>query len=106
MVISVVLMFFFDTIPETTIINLWPLLFLGVLNTALGFLVQSYALKVSLPTRISLIVALEGVFAAIGSVLIIGEILTVEIVIGGFLIISGILITEMKPFKKKELKKI
>lgn len=106
MVISVVSMFFFDTIPETTIFNLWPLLFLGVLNTALGFLVQSYALKISLPTRISLIVALEGVFAAIGSVLIIGEILTVEIVIGGFLIISGILITEIKPFKKKELKKI
>ncbi len=106
MVISVVLMFFFDTIPEITVSNLWPLLILGVFNTALGFLVQSYALKISLPTRISLIVALEGVFAAIGSVLIIGEILTIEIVVGGFLIISGILITELKPFQNKELKKL
>ena len=100
MVISVVFMIMFDTLPLITLGNIWPLLFLGVFNTAFGFLVQSYALKVSLPTRISLIVAMEAVFAAVGSWLIIGEILTVQIVLGGFMIISGILITELKPFKK------
>lgn len=101
MVFSIIFMILFDTQPKVSIIAYWPLLFLGVLNTALGFLVQSYALKVSLPTRISLIVALESVFAAIGSVLIIGEVLSARIVIGGFLIISGIIITEWKPFKKR-----
>jgi len=105
MVLSVIFMFIFDTFPSIVLFDLWPLLFLGVLNTAFGFLVQSYALKISLPTRVSLIVALESVFAALGSVLIIGEILTIQVVIGGFLIISGIMITELKPFKKNSLEK-
>ena len=105
MVFSLILMLLFESIPgNLSVIDLWPLIFLGVLNTALGFLVQSYALKISVPTRISLIVALEAVFAAIGSVLIINEVLSVQIVIGGILIISGILITELKPFNSKTIK--
>jgi len=100
-VLSLFFMMMFETLPTITLLNLWPLLVLGVFNTAFGFLVQSYALKVSLPTRISLIVAMEAVFAAVGSWLIIGEILSIQIVLGGFLIISGILITEIKPFKRK-----
>ena len=104
MVISVIFMLFFETIPKIVLSNVWPLLFLGLFNTAIGFLVQSYALKISLPTRVSLIVALEAVFAVIGSWLIVGEIITIQIAIGGFLIISGILITELKPFKGEKLK--
>ena len=105
MVLSVIFMFIFDSLPSNiTIIDFWPLIFLGILNTALGFLVQSYALKISIPTRVSLIVALESVFAAIGSVLIINEVLSLQIVIGGILIISGILINEMKPFNGKMIK--
>jgi drug/metabolite transporter (DMT)-like permease len=102
MILSIIFMFLFDSLPvNISVIDLWPLLFLGVFNTALGFLVQSYALKISIPTRVSLIVALESVFGAIGSVLIINEILSLQIVIGGILIISGILITEAKPLKSK-----
>jgi len=102
MVFSIIFMVFFDDTPSSTIwYNLWPLVFLGLFNTALGFLVQSYALKVSLPTRVSLIVALESVFAAIGSVLIVHEVLSIATVIGGFMIISGIIINEAKPFKKR-----
>ena len=104
MVISVVFMLLFDTMPNIVLFDLWPLLFLGVFNTAIGFLVQSYALKISLPTRVSLIVAMEAVFAAIGSWLIVNEVITIPIAIGGFMIISGILITEIKPFKRNNLK--
>jgi len=104
MVFSIVFMLFFDTMPSIVLFDLWPLLFLGVFNTAIGFLVQSYALKISLPTRVSLIVAMEAVFAAIASWLIVDEIITIQIAIGGFLIISGILITEIKPFKRKKPK--
>lgn len=102
MVFSIIFMVLFDASPVITVwYNLWPLIFLGFFNTALGFLVQSYALKVSLPTRVSLIVALESVFAAIGSVLIIHEVLSFATVLGGMLIISGIIINEAKPFKKR-----
>jgi len=103
MIFSVVFMGLFDTYPEITVLSLWPLLVLGIFNTALGFLVQSYALKISLPTKVSLIVALESVFGVVGSVLIIGEMLTLRLVIGGLLIISGIVITEIKPFRKRRM---
>jgi drug/metabolite transporter (DMT)-like permease len=103
MILSVIFMVAFDEYPEITVLSLWPLLVLGVFNTALGFLVQSYALKISLPTKVSLIVALESVFGVVGSVLIIGEPLTLRLVIGGLLIISGIVITEIKPFRKRRM---
>jgi drug/metabolite transporter (DMT)-like permease len=103
MILSVTFMVAFDEYPEITVLSLWPLLVLGVFNTALGFLVQSYALKISLPTKVSLIVALESVFGVVGSVLIIGEPLTLRLVIGGLLIISGIVITEIKPFRKRRM---
>ena len=108
MVTSVIAMVLFDTYPTIEVVDLWPLLFLGVLNTALGFLVQSYALKASLPTRVSLIVALESVFAAIGAVLILNETMSYSLVIGGFLILSAVLFNEVKPFKKnsKRVKEI
>jgi drug/metabolite transporter (DMT)-like permease len=89
-------------LPEVnSYLEYWPLVFLGILNTALGFLVQSYALKISVPTRISLIVTLESIFAVIGSVLILNDVIGVEVIIGGLLIISAVLINEVKPFKKK-----
>ena len=102
MVFSVLAMVFFDTFPQVGVFDLWPLLFLGVLNTALGFLVQSYALKISIPTRVSLIVALESVFAAVGAVLILNELVTTSLVVGGMLIIGSVLFNELKPFKKKK----
>ncbi len=101
-ILSVIAMILFDTIPSVSIISYWPLLFLGLFNTALGFLVQSYALKISLPTRVSLIVALESVFAVIGAVLIENEIITPMVIIGGLLIISGVLISELDPLRKNE----
>ncbi len=104
MVMSVIAMVVFDTYPTIGVFDLWPLIFLGVLNTALGFLVQSYALKISLPTRISLIVALESVFAAIGAVLILNETVSVSLVIGGMLILTAVVFNEMKPFQRNKIK--
>ncbi|MEC9484720.1 MAG: DMT family transporter [Candidatus Izemoplasma sp.] len=94
----------FDTLPPVSLIMYWPLIFLGIFNTALGFLVQSYALKLSLPTKVSLIVALESVFAAIGSVFIVDEILSIELVLGGLLIIGAVLFSELKPFRRRFIK--
>jgi len=102
-ILSIIFMFVSETLPVVSITNYWPLVFLGVFNTALGFLVQSYALKISVPTRVSLIVALESVFAAIGAVLIIGELVTVQLVIGGLLIITAVLLSEIRPFKRRPI---
>ncbi len=99
--LSLILMMMYDKVPMITIHNVWPLVFLGTLNTAVGFVVQGYALKYSLPTRVALIVTLESVFSAFGAVLIIHEVLTAQTVIGGLLIITAVIMSEIKPFSKK-----
>lgn len=105
-IFSIVFMAFTETMPPVGIVDLWPLLFLGVFNTALGFLVQSYTLKISIPTRVSLIVTLESLFAAVGSVLILHEVVTLPLVIGGLLIMGAVLLSELKPFKRKQIRPI
>lgn len=75
---------------------MWPLIFLGVLNTAFGFTVQTFALKYSKPTKVSIIVASEGFFGAVGSILILNELLTWQLVVGGLLIILSIIVVETK----------
>jgi drug/metabolite transporter (DMT)-like permease len=101
-VLSGLLFVFTESLPVVEIKFYWPILFLGVFNTALGFLVQSFALKISLPTRVSLIVALESIFAAVSSYIILNEEMTSAIIFGGALIILGVLINEIKPFSKKK----
>lgn len=105
-VVSAVLSLIFalstESLPSVEIFEYWPLLFLGVLNTGLGFLVQGYALKYSLPTRVSLIVSLEGVVAAVGSILIIGEQLPLNVVLGGVLIIVAVITSEIKTNGKEK----
>lgn len=101
-VLSIIFAVSTETLPSVELLEYWPLLFLGVLNTGLGFLVQGYALKYSLPTRVSLIVTLEGVVAAIGAVLIINEEIPFNVVIGGLLIIVAVTISELKTNNKEK----
>lgn len=100
-ILSIIITLTSETLPSVTLIDFWPLIFLGVLNTGLGFLVQGYALKYSLPTRVSLIVTLEGVVSAVGAVLIINDVIPLNVIIGGILIIIAVVISEMK-FNNKE----
>ena len=100
LVLSLLFMLIFEKAPTMGIGLYWPLLFLGVLNTALGFLVQSYALKVSLPTRVSLIVTLESVFGAIGAVVILGEKVTWQLVVGGIMFVGAVILLEFITSKK------
>ena len=100
-IFSVIAMVFFEDLPTLPLKAYWPLLFLGVLNTALGFLVQSYALKYSEPTKVSLIVTLESVFAVIGAILLLNEEITASIIIGGLLIVTGVIVSETKLFNNR-----
>ena len=69
----------------------------GLLATALGFAVQTWAQKHLSPTRTGLILSLEPVFAWVTLYLVAGESLSVKGVSGALLILSGILIAELKP---------
>ncbi len=68
----------------------------GLLATALGFGLQTWAQKYTSPTRTAVILSLEPVFAYGTAVGFAGEPLTFRSVLGGGLILAGILAVELR----------
>lgn len=95
-ILSLVLAFMIEDVPRVTLIDWWPLVFMGVLNTAFGFTIQTFAHKYSTPTKSSIIVSTEAVFASIASVLMVGELVTVQMVLGGLLVFIAVITVETK----------
>jgi len=86
----------FEDVPRVTLFNWWPLIFMGVLNTALGFTIQTFAHKYSTATKSSIIVSTEAVFASVASVIMIGEAVTVQMILGGLLVFIAVITVETK----------
>ncbi len=77
--------------------NLWlAVIFTGVLATALAFLVQTWAQRMTSPTRTALIFALEPVFAWITAFLVLGEHLAGWSAVGALLILAGVVAVELR----------
>jgi len=68
----------------------WPLVFLGVLNTAWGFTIQTFAHKYSNASRTSIIVTSEALFAAVFSVLLGQDVFGVQLLVGGGVLLFAI----------------
>lgn len=76
-------------IPSTT--ETWlSVLGLGVLCSAIGFVVQTTAQKYTTPTHTGLLFSLEPVFAALFAFAFAGEILTTRGYLGAFLVLLGV----------------
>ncbi|XMB86428.1 DMT family transporter [Mycoplasmatota bacterium WC44] len=95
-ILSSMIAIFNHEVPRVTLLQWWPLLFMGVLNTGLGFTIQTFAHKYSTPTKTSVIVSTEAVFGSIASVLIINEAVTPQLLFGGFMIFIAVLTVETK----------
>jgi drug/metabolite transporter (DMT)-like permease len=74
----------------SNIIQWWPLVFLGVLNTAWGFTIQTFAHKYSNASRTSIIVTSEALFAAIFSVLLGQDFFGAQLLVGGGVLLIAI----------------
>jgi len=85
-----------ETIPTVTIDNIWPLVILGILNTAWGFTIQTFAHRYSNASRTSVIVTTEAFFAAVFSILLGQELLTFQLVVGGGLLLGAVYYVTMK----------
>lgn len=99
--------FTFETFPKhISAISFGSLLFMAILCTAFGFLVQIVALKYTTATREAIIFTMEPVFGALTSWILLKEQLGVKGLIGGVLIVSAMLLSEIniKPFKEKPFK--
>lgn len=68
----------------------WPLVFLGIFNTAWGFTVQTFAHKYSNASRTSVIVTSEALFASIFAVLLSQDVLGLQLILGGGLVIAAL----------------
>lgn len=81
-------------LPSTT--ETWlSVLGLGVLCSAIGFVIQTVAQKSTTPTHTGLLFSLEPVFAACFAFAFAGEILTTKGYLGAFLVLLGVLTAEI-----------
>ena len=74
--------------------------FTGLLATALGFLVQTWAQRVISPTRTALIFSLEPVFAWLTAFVVLGETLRGWHAAGAILILTGVLMVELRLLRR------
>jgi drug/metabolite transporter (DMT)-like permease len=95
-VISGVLTLFIGDVPAITLSNFWPLIFLGIVNSAIGYLIQMHALDHLKPETMSLILSFESVIGSVASIFILQEVLTLNIILGGSLILFAILYSNWK----------
>ncbi len=94
--ISGALTFIIGDIPTISISNFWPLIFLGIVNSAFGYLIQMHALDHLKPETMSLILSFESVVGSIASIFILQERLSLNIIIGGSLILFAIIYSNWK----------
>lgn len=99
--LSLVLAFVFDTIPQVGVVSWWPIVFLGLFNTGFGYLGQNIALKYVEPSKISIIVSLEAVFASILEIIMLSIAFKPFVFLGGSLIIVAVVVSQMKQEESK-----
>ncbi len=79
---------------KNKVLLFFPLFYLGFLNTAFGFTVQTFAIKYTSPTRTSIIVSQEALVGTVASIIIVGERISINIIVGGIMIILALLMSE------------
>ncbi|OCL26914.1 multidrug DMT transporter permease [Orenia metallireducens] len=78
-------------------INVWSnVIYMGLLATALAFIIQNKAQQFTTPTRTAIIFVMEPVFGALFAYLYLGELISAKGYWGGVLIVLGMLLAELK----------
>lgn len=103
-VLSGILMLIFETPDFSNIINgIWPILYLGVVSSGIGYTLQIIGQKYSKnPTLSSIILSLESVFAVIGGAIILNEYLKVNELIGCLIMFIAIIIAQLPSISLKK----
>lgn len=82
--------------PQQLVQGIWPILFLGIFPTCIGFFLQTYGQKhLDSPSKAAIILSLESAFGSIFSIILGYETLSWNLLIGGLVIISSLLISEI-----------
>lgn len=73
-----------------------PILYCGLLSTAVAYTLQIVAQKTAQPAHASIILSMEALFAGIGGVLLLKEPLTWRLLAGGVLMLAGMVLSQMR----------
>lgn len=79
---------------------LFPIVYLGLISTNLGFILQVYGQRWLRPFEASLVMLFEPIFAAIFSALLIKESFSITWILGASLIFVGMLIAVSRPIRR------
>jgi drug/metabolite transporter (DMT)-like permease len=96
-------MVFFETPTISNILkDSYEILYVGILSSALAFLLQTYSLQNISPAPAAIIFSLEGVVAAILAWLILDQFLNEIKILGIFLILSAVIFSQLMPIYDKK----
>lgn len=95
-IVSAVIAVFTDhtTMPDVMTV-FWPLMYMGVMSTAVAYTLQVLAMKYGEPTPVTLICSLESVFSVIAGALILHEILSGRELLGCGLMLFAVVLAEL-----------
>jgi len=96
-------MYVFETPTLSNILkDSYEILYVGVLSSALAFLLQTYSLQNISPAPAAIIFSLEGVVAAILAWVILDQFLNEIKILGIFLILSAVIFSQLMPIYDKK----
>jgi len=103
-VLSLIVALFTETITLQSIsLTIIPLLYAGVMSTAVGYTLQVVAQQHAHSSHAAIILSLEGAFAVLGGWLLLDEQLPLKGLIGCALMLVGMLISQLTPKQSKSL---
>ena len=96
-------MYFFEAPTLANVLkDSYEILYVGVLSSALAFLLQTYSLQNISPAPAAIIFSLEGVVAAIFAWLILDQFLNEIKILGILLILSAVIFSQLMPIYDKK----
>lgn len=104
-VLSLLCAFIFEPFPTgVTTVDVWTLVFLTVVSTALCIAMQVFGQKHTPPSQAAVIMTFESVFGAISSVIFYREVITLRLFAGFSLTFAAVIISETKlTFLKRKI---
>ena len=94
--------FYEEFIYNNILMEIYSILYAGILSGGFAFVLQIYAQKNITPAPAAIIFSLEGVFATIAAWFILNQILNINNLLGCFFILCGVLLSQLLPVIKKE----
>ena len=94
--------FYEEFIYNNILMEIYSILYAGILSGGFAFVLQIYAQKNITPAPAAIIFSLEGVFATIAAWFLLNQILGINNLIGCLFILCGVLLSQLLPLIKKE----